>query len=918
MVTKKQIHLYSVDTGDFNSHREQRLCDRRLTLDRELAALSARQKEAERLLLSAGYAKKDLFCLAKGRIADMNLHKGSYALLRNYHTLTHLKQYKNAMIQQTKTALLSLYSNKTAQNEASNGRDHIRRLNPGVQNETHIISLFESSLTRTLGIKEDELSTALVVVRIFYFDVFKDISYFGFTWNGEKYRYLTSSAGQIRQKKAVFIREALWDAYEKTILCGLTVSKINARGGNNVNKHLAYLALSGSATQEWTEFDIDKTIVIDDFTTLVTGTYDQIEDLDYSITRTRGAVPITHTDGAGMILYGKNRMIRLPWIKGLLGVFDFRKFILQAREARRDPSIGVISDIYGVRHDLIAENIEIIFTKSQFKMYRYYDSWDDYKHNYKLHHCQAGICNEEETRIPNASLNYQMNQTLTDVTDEELSRIAEKSIRNLNELCQTAAGMRRAFGVTPYNRHMSPLQEAIRIYPDLMNDSYLKITLRNIKDSLIKKYRAGKLETEGKYTYLLPDFYAACEYWFLGQTDPAGLLLDGEVYCKLFPRRQKLDCLRSPHLFKEHAVRRNLAAEPNEARKEAAAEWFCTSAVYTSCHDLISKILQFDVDGDMSLVVGDPVYTAVAERNMEGIVPLYYPMKKASPVRLNRKTIYQGLCAAFTGSNIGQFSNDIAKIWNSGIFTDGSKEERQKACDAVRLLCMENNFCIDYAKTLYKPKRPAAVNDFLTSYTRKKLPHFFLYAKDKSSEQVEAANGSTVNRLERLIPNVRLNTRAAGLSPIDYRLLMHDPAIRADPELIKTYRALNAKWHFQINRKDGEAENLRYLASAMRKEFAKSGYSETEIADMLVLHLYGNENPRKDTLWFCYGHILVENLKKNLKPTPVKCLQCPDCAEWFEVDARSTRTRRCPVCQKAYRLECQKKRMQKKRSSPSC
>ena len=68
-------------------------------------------------------------------------------------------------------------------------------------------------------------------------------------------------------------------------MCGLTVDAINAKGGNNVNKHLAYLALSNSATDEWERFNIDKTIVIEDFETMVEGTYDLIDDIDYSITR---------------------------------------------------------------------------------------------------------------------------------------------------------------------------------------------------------------------------------------------------------------------------------------------------------------------------------------------------------------------------------------------------------------------------------------------------------------------------------------------------------------------------------------------------------------------------------------------------------------------------------------------------------
>ena len=36
-------------------------------------------------------------------------------------------------------------------------------------------------------------------------------------------------------KKTVFIKESLWNKYENTLMCGLTIDIINAKGGNNPN-----------------------------------------------------------------------------------------------------------------------------------------------------------------------------------------------------------------------------------------------------------------------------------------------------------------------------------------------------------------------------------------------------------------------------------------------------------------------------------------------------------------------------------------------------------------------------------------------------------------------------------------------------------------------------------------------------------
>lgn len=457
------------------------------------------------------------------------------------------------------------------------------------------------------------------------------------------------------------------------------------------------MALSNSATDVWENFDIDKTIVVDDFETMVEGTYDLIDDQDYSITRKTGFVPIPHTDGSGMVLpriSKKNFMFRAPWMKGLLGSFPFDRFIIENNYS------PVIKDIYGKEHNVIKEGIEVILTKSVFKLWKYYDSYEEYKECFKKYNCTAGICNMEEDRISNARINYQMLQTLTDITEEEIDKLIKSSSDKLRNMIISKENMMDALGINVYNKNMSYMQKAIKMYPPILADRYIRAQINEYRNSLLKKYRSGKLEIYSKYTFILPDYYAACQYWFGGQESPEGLLKDGEVFCRLFPFSEKLDCLRSPHLYREHAVRKNIAyknveSDEEKERLSRLSKWYDTDGIYTSTHDLISKILQFDVDGDKSLVVADKTFISVAERNMKGIVPLYYNMKKAGSTEINNKNIYAGLNAAFVGGNIGIYSNDISKIWNNDVFINGTEEEKQEAIDAVKLLCLENNYTID-------------------------------------------------------------------------------------------------------------------------------------------------------------------------------------------------------------------------------
>lgn len=958
LLLDSQIDVLSVDTSDFYSNEERRLhmANHRFRSERSKLVnggdiRTGRNKrhvvgikEIESKLGEYGICHDELKAIhdgdydlsAYGEDADTVIE-----LYREYERLKRLIDHKSMKAKESKDKLLLLLDNKVNANIASGSRHHIRELRDDGISDGNIISVFESSFTRTIGAKPGEFCDDFMIVKVFYFSVLKDILYNGFMYKGERYIYFTSSAGQIRTKKCVFVKESVWKRYEKTIMCGLTMDDINSKGGNNPNKHLAYLALSNSATDVWEGFDIDKTIVIDDFETEVFGTYDFISDVDYSITREHGHKPITHTDGAGMMLpdaFGKsqkNKMVRLPWVKGLLGVFDFRKFI------EYHGCSPIIKDIYGNEHDVIAEDIQIIFTKSQFKLWKFYDSWDDYKDKYRRYDCTAGFTNEEDDRIKNATINYQMLQSLTDVTDDEIIDIAGKSIDKLKNICSSIDSIKNVFDIGPYNANKTAFQRCIEIYPELLNDEYAKSHLRRIKDSIIKKCRAGKLDVDGKYTFILPDFYAACEHWFLGIQTPNGLLDDGEVFCWLFRKNDEIDCLRSPHLFLEHSIRKNVACREYGDRQQRLRGWFCTDALYTSCKDMISRILQFDVDGDKSLVVSDKTLIDVAKRNIEkfDIVPLYYDMKKAHAVELDSDSIYNGLNAAFVGGNIGIYSNNISKIWNSDVFVNGSVAEQKDAVDLIKILCMENNYVIDYAKTLYKPIRPDDINDKINEFTNRPLPHFFKYAKDKKDNQVCDVNLSFVNKLESIIPNPRINCRKLGLGEIDCALLMHNPDIdvevgftdngrlveeETDP-LILEYHKFDKMYYLSVdnaicsgndNKSDSYMKSQlkhRRIANEIKSSLSNFGYSDDEVADILVKYLYGiKKSANKTALWLCYGDIILANLSENRKKM-TKDIRCVDCGKWFEVSIFDSATCRCEKCSIEHKRELSRMRKRKQR-----
>ena len=928
MALDKQINLFRVDTNCF---------------------LNAEEEEKHQKFIEE---KKPLVEIVEEFIK--NNPKTEYKKIEEYKQLSKIKkEYKE---------WLNAESKQCAEYNNIHPEKIVRKLNDKYlyytnkegeikKNLKNVVSMFDSTLSRSFGIKPNEFTTDIFILEVYYYDIGQDLIVNGFDYKEKHYVYFSSSAGQIRTKKAVFVEEEKYNSCKLKLTCGLTLDDINNKGGMNVNKFLAYLALSNSATDKWedvfcSEFNIDKTIVVDDFETLVKCKVDNIDYITYEITPDIiKDIPIPHTDGCGMILSScskKNFMIRLPFIKGLLGSFDFVKFII------KNNCNPVVKDIWGKEYNIIEDDIQVIFTKSQLKMHAYYESWNDYKDKFKRYGCEAGICNLEEDKIPVARINYQMLQSLYDMTDEEIKGICSYSNKKVSEISSSLGNMIRFFdtrGGEEEDIKRSYFQKAIQIYPEIISDPALKEDLRDLKNALVKKYRGGKLEVIGKFTFVLPDLYAFCEHLFKGEEVPKGLLLNNEVFCKLYKNSDKLDCLRSPSLYIEHAIRRNVCSK--KYNNENLSEWFTTDAIYTSTYDLISRILQFDVDGDRLLVLAQKDLIGIAERHMMGVNPLYYEMKKASAKQLNYKEMYEGLKLAFTGGNIGSISNDITKIWST-ISTDSDKKE---ALTAIRWLCMETNFTIDYAKTLFKLKRPESVNNILKKYHRMNVPYFFVYAKDKPEGKVEKSNECVMNKIsEEIVSNNIMFNSIKNLKKIDYKMFLdHKNDDYTNEELNKKFLEWNKNYgnNIIIDKEDDSKNNLPTLIKEFFVDMDKIESDRNLQVTSLVNLLYKKQSLRKKKLlWLTYGEILYNNLLSNignkktetevcmqcgkrvkkgelirkkcskcrdieLQEKNTKTIKCIDCGKEFEVNNKDTKSCSCKNCQSKIDKENHQKRQKK-------
>lgn len=281
-------------------------------------------------------------------------------------------------------------------------------------------------------------------------------------------------------------------------------------------------------------------------------------------------------------------------------------------------------------------------------------------------------------------------------------------------------------------------------------------------------------------------------------------------------------------------------------------------------------------DGDISLVVKDRTLTTVAKRNMCGIVPLSYDLKKARGGLIDADRLYEGVSMAYTGGSIGPISNAISKVKNSG------RDITEEQLKVIAWLTMKNNQVIDYAKTLWKSEPPSDIAEIIKSYTKAKLPHFFIYAKDKEEWQVEPANDSTMNRISAAIPPSRVKYSKT-ISKFDWRVLTDggDYTVNEDAAVIKSYNYWLRHQHAFNDENDNVKGADSYAAKMTREKIlSESGADVGHVVNSLVAYLYTVKNSsNKKLLWDCFGWDIVRNIEKNVEQLGKIC---PICGKRFK------------------------------------
>lgn len=694
------------------------------------------------------------------------------------------------------------------------------------------------------------------------------------------YIFYTSSTSQMKNAEITLLEENYWNENKYALMCGLTEEIINQRGGINMGKYFAAKSLNISNSINYsTDIRIEDVIIVPDFKTMVKGIVNYLDIDTLKIQEKEMEIEIEHMDGAGIFIPGTlpcSCQIRGGWLKGAVFPFDFHKFIRKYENRLSDTHM---KDAWGkpVSIDEFL-NAKMILTDSQLKMRLYYDSMEEYRKCFNEAGLSITINNCAHEPGAEVRVAYQPFQTIPrkNLTEESIKNITEKTIDYINDAKKEPKTALKLMGIdleaSKNGQTQNFLYTSILDYPQMLKDIHVQKTMKSALLSERKKAQGSKLILDGLWSYICPDLFAFCQWLFLGDDTPEGLVPEGYIYNHYYDNKDLNEtcCIRYPHLSDcEHGIR-------NISNSKECKEWFYGNDTIVSCHDLISKVLQADWDGDHICLVHDKAFLNILDRNKH---PLYYDMTKAEPAPISNEAIMTCLVSSFfDNEGIGFISNNITKIFDS-------KEEPNTTL--VRVLCAYNNFVIDYFKTQQSMDLKEYIEDYnsLKDSKRSLCPYFFKHAKDKKVKQCADYNEN--GNCDRISRYVTQQTRA-GISKIDYD--NSDDSEPFSPEMLKNK-------DLKVKRTSDEYTKICSLLTELKTEkmqtFKKVKKDlQAKESDKQIFYIYccakiknliedrrtaanylvdieyydeAHIETKKDILWECFGDILYDNLCQNIK-----------------------------------------------------
>ncbi len=540
-----------------------------------------------------------------------------------------------------------------------------------IQKQKKNLKKLENSLENRLKIKEinqklEEILFIPEIVNVEFTDTrhYKNIIKNGLWVNGKKFIRLLTGAGMARRNTVQFVEEEFGKELKRVINNDrdLDIELVDS-------KFNAYYALVSSASYPITtpkfcvinDYEFSKKRLVD-FVVETEG-----KDSDDYVEERIMPVKSNAFDGQGLVSlemaeqwsrdiglsYVPNSFcIRGSYLKGQCVAFDFKRF------AKEIAGKHNIIDVWGNLVDI--NNVDVILTVSQLKLWNAYKSCQDY-----MDACQKNQIGWSASRFtPKKEKNYfyssyQLLQVL-DLSKEEIENLCRPTIDWISKIAggNVDYALLYLIGIIADNQELesswfeeldNPILKALLLNHDLFGDSYIKRSIFQTLNKKIKETRMGKLLFPGNWQVAISDPYAFCEF-ALGM-EVKGLLQEGEHYSHYWNNKKisKVASGRSPLTWKSEM---NILNFKNNAELQ---KWFghLKSGIVFNIHG-IDTMLMADSDFDYDIAFSTSQKEFI--NGASGGKPVTYEKKLPKKNKIDEDKLYLADINTM-GSKIGWITN---------------------------------------------------------------------------------------------------------------------------------------------------------------------------------------------------------------------------------------------------------------------
>lgn len=503
---------------------------------------------------------------------------------------------------------------------------------PKVKRNVAKIEKFQKQIDNLLFIPD------IITIKMSSKKDYLDLTKNGFSINGIKFVRLVCTAAYLRRNVVGFINEKYFKEINEILMCGLD-GKLTE---TNLGKFSAYYGLFMSAVNQ---VDTPRCCVIPD---CESDLKDQM--VDFIVTDMDGKrhieerkkdISMNWFDGMGLISPEMARkwqenlgldylpsgfVIRSAYIKGLVVPFDFHKF------SREVANKETITDAWGQEYNI--NDIDVILTISQFKMWKAYQNWQEYLYYANKYGHIWGVSRVNKKNDDEYVLtNYQYLQTLN-LTKEDIRELAQPTVDWINKIGSGNLDYVLLYLLGCQNGDIEDIDsidsedilngvemdfvKGIMLEPELLKDDYVRSQILKTLKRKIKDAKIGRLWVRGNYAFQISDPYALCE-WVFGM-EVNGLLGAYEMYCNFWNSRtesKEILCCRSPLVHgSEHLLRKLVTSEEMESWYQ-----YLESGIVNSVRDLsVMHMSDSDYDGDENLraerLSASPIYRNIDIKNV--------------------------------------------------------------------------------------------------------------------------------------------------------------------------------------------------------------------------------------------------------------------------------------------------------------